>query len=148
MKPGERLVSVRTVDHQTGPLVEAQRAVARRCRRRSSRRCATSQVVHAARDGLARAPRKGRAFRAVDDVSFDDRRGECFGLVGESGCGKTTLSKIIMRALEPDSRRASLYNDRGTQLDVAHARRRRADALPPARPVSSSRIRSARSTRA
>ena len=39
---------------------------------------------------------------AVDDVSFAVKRGECLGLVGESGCGKTTLSKILMRALTPD----------------------------------------------
>ena len=37
--------------------------------------------------------------KAVDDVSFDVRRGECFGLVGESGCGKTTTLKLIVRAL-------------------------------------------------
>lgn len=38
-------------------------------------------------------------LKAVDDVSFDVRRGECFGLVGESGCGKTTTLKLIVRAL-------------------------------------------------
>src|SRR4029450_11061579 len=43
-----------------------------------------------------------REIRAVDNVSFDIKHGECFGLVGESGCGKTTVSKIIMRALTPD----------------------------------------------
>src|SRR3546814_13293593 len=40
---------------------------------------------------------------AVDDVSFTVKRGECLGLVGESGCGKTTLSKMLLRALRPDS---------------------------------------------
>lgn len=43
------------------------------------------------------------ALRVVDDVSFDIRRGECLGLVGESGCGKTTLSKILMHAVAPDT---------------------------------------------
>ncbi len=41
--------------------------------------------------------------RAVDDVSFDVKRGECFGLVGESGCGKTTTLKLLVRALTADS---------------------------------------------
>jgi peptide/nickel transport system ATP-binding protein len=40
---------------------------------------------------------------AVDDVGFDIRRGECLGLVGESGCGKTTVSKLVMRAITPDA---------------------------------------------
>ncbi len=40
--------------------------------------------------------------KAVDDVSFAIERGEAFGLVGESGCGKTTVSKMIMRATMPD----------------------------------------------
>ncbi|MEM7207291.1 MAG: ABC transporter ATP-binding protein [Pseudomonadota bacterium] len=54
---------------------------------------------------------------AVDKVSFDVKQGESFGLVGESGCGKTTLSKIIMRAVTPDHG-SIVYNDRGTQIDV------------------------------
>ena len=51
---------------------------------------------------------------AVDDVSFRIRRGEAFGLVGESGCGKTTVSKLIMRALLPDAGDI-LFHDRHSE---------------------------------
>ncbi len=54
---------------------------------------------------------------AVDDVSFTVRRGECLGLVGESGCGKTTASKVIMRALTPDAGSVT-YHDGDRAIDV------------------------------
>ncbi len=54
---------------------------------------------------------------AVDDVSFAIARGECLGLVGESGCGKTTLSKLILRALTPDSGEIT-FSNRGKPLNV------------------------------
>jgi oligopeptide transport system ATP-binding protein len=41
--------------------------------------------------------------KAVDDVSFSILRGETFGLVGESGCGKTTTGRAVLRLVEPDS---------------------------------------------
>ncbi len=39
--------------------------------------------------------------KAVDDVSFEIKEGETFGLVGESGCGKTTVGRTILRLIEP-----------------------------------------------
>ena len=39
--------------------------------------------------------------KAVDDISFDVRVGETFGIVGESGCGKSTMGKSIIRLIEP-----------------------------------------------
>jgi oligopeptide/dipeptide ABC transporter ATP-binding protein len=41
--------------------------------------------------------------QAVDDVSFDIRRGETLGLVGESGCGKTTVGRLLLRLLDATS---------------------------------------------
>jgi oligopeptide/dipeptide ABC transporter ATP-binding protein len=53
--------------------------------------------------------RKVADVKAVDGVNFKIFKGECFGLVGESGCGKTTLGKTAIRLLDPTA--GSIYFD-------------------------------------
>ena len=45
---------------------------------------------------------QGKILRAVDNVSFTIQRGKTLGLVGESGCGKTTVGRTLLRIYEPD----------------------------------------------
>ncbi|VAW14102.1 ABC transporter, ATP-binding protein (cluster 5, nickel/peptides/opines) / ABC transporter, ATP-binding protein (cluster 5, nickel/peptides/opines) [hydrothermal vent metagenome] len=114
MKPGERLKAIREIKPVGGSYFDGGGAK-------------TSAKVKASTNGKASASgkmvlevrnlvksfgqRRGGLFAggaterviAVDDVSFSVLEGECVGLVGESGCGKTTTGKIIMRAMEPDS---------------------------------------------
>ena len=100
----------------------------RRCRRPlGSRRTGARSAASSTVDGRAPMPtssrsstcasisRSARGFlrrivgqvRAVDGVSFHIRKGETLALVGESGCGKTTVSRCILRALRADLRRRS-----------------------------------------
>ncbi len=79
------------------------------------------------------ARRSALNIRAVDDVSFSVRRGETFGLVGESGCGKTTLGQTIIRLYNP-TEGSIIFN--GTDIsklnanDLRKHRRGDADDLP------------------
>jgi len=57
--------------------------------------------------------------RAVDDVSFTIAEGETLGLVGESGCGKTTTARCILRALDPSAGQILFRTAAGDVVDVA-----------------------------
>ena len=69
--------------------------------------------------------------RAVDDVSFFVEEGETLGLVGESGCGKTTTSRCVVRALAPSSGQVLYRTGDGQVVDLAKLDR---TALRPLRP--------------
>jgi peptide/nickel transport system ATP-binding protein len=57
--------------------------------------------------------------RAVDDVSLSVRHGETLALVGESGCGKTTVGRCIVRAYEPTGGEILYQNDRSQSVNLA-----------------------------
>ncbi len=82
------------------------------------------------RGGLLGISKVG-AVRAVDGVSFSVRKGETLGLVGESGCGKTTLGKVILRLIPATSGRVTVKDRVLFDVPTAAERKagRRASAL-------------------
>jgi peptide/nickel transport system ATP-binding protein len=120
MKPGERLTPIREVQVSEDSLITTVRKrrqvvgnlleVKRLSKRFSSRK----------RSFLGSGASSGE-FLAVDDVSFEVGAGECLGLVGESGCGKTTTARMILRSVTPDSgevvfKRKNVLQFKGAEL--------------------------------
>jgi peptide/nickel transport system ATP-binding protein len=104
MAPGERLTPIREVPASGRALLRngADRAPEGRSRKATLLEARGLRKTFHTRKGSWFGG-QAREIVAVDDVSFAILRGEAFGLVGESGCGKTTVSKIIMRAIRPDA---------------------------------------------
>ena len=118
MKPGERLVPIREIKAETGTMLEQTKFEPHA----EGADQALLKVSHVTKNFVIRKAgfignKSAGTLCAVDDVSFDVRRGECLGLVGESGCGKTTLSKLILRAIAADSGDIK-FNDRGREIDI------------------------------
>ncbi len=118
MRPGERLKALREVPVSTETLWKKKAPSGDAPEVLLSVRNLTK--TYSIRKAGMFVESKAASVRAVDDVSFDIRRGECFGLVGESGSGKTTVSKILMRAVTPDQGSVT-FDDGDGPVDVLAA---------------------------
>jgi peptide/nickel transport system ATP-binding protein len=119
MKPGERLVPIREIQTGKSELMAARETQWPADADPSAPLIAVRDITKEftiRRAGLFAGATGAGRVTAVDGVSLEVFRGECLGLVGESGCGKTTLSKVIMRALTPDSGTVT-FNDHGKPID-------------------------------
>ncbi|MDF0660780.1 MULTISPECIES: ABC transporter ATP-binding protein [Rhizobium] len=120
MKPGERLKALRDVPVNLETLVGKKKPLQAEAPG-TLLSVANLSKTYKTRKRSFLGKHEAAVVHAVDDVSFDIRSGECLGLVGESGCGKTTLSKILMRAITPDSG-SVVFNDGKDVIDVLSVR--------------------------
>lgn len=79
---------------------------------------------------------KGQTLKAVDDISFQIKKGQTLGLVGESGCGKTTVGRTLLRIYEPDA--GKIFFD---GKDISRVSKKEAKELTPGECRWCSRIR-------
>jgi peptide/nickel transport system ATP-binding protein len=118
MKPGERLVPIREIPPGDAPHLMAEKRKWPAEAVGPLLECVDVKKTYTVRKGgLFASAKSGPRVVAVDGISLKIERGECLGLVGESGCGKTTLSKVLLRAVTPDSGSIA-FNDHGRMVDV------------------------------
>ena len=118
MKPGERLTPIREVQ------VTQDHLITTGVRPRPNLDGALLEVRnltkrYATRKRSFLGSKSSGDFLAVDDVSFQVGPGECLGLVGESGCGKTTTARMILRSVTPDSGEVLFKNEKVLELKGA-----------------------------
>jgi peptide/nickel transport system ATP-binding protein len=116
MKPGERLVPIREIPSGDAPYLMAEKAPTKGGGATLLECVDLKKSFSLRRSGIFGGGIAGRIV-AVDGISLKIARGECLGLVGESGCGKTTLSKMLLRAVTPDSGSVT-FDDHGKSCDV------------------------------
>jgi peptide/nickel transport system ATP-binding protein len=102
MKPGERLTPIRDIQ------VTGEHLITSGSGRFKAYGGALLQVKNLSKRYAVRkrsflGRRSAGQLLAVDELSFTVGQGECLGLVGESGCGKTTTAKMILRSIRPDA---------------------------------------------
>ena len=117
MKPGERLIPIREIAAGDAPHLMSERANWPSGPSAPLLECAGLRKAYSIRKSSWFGGGASARVLAVDGVSLKIERGECLGLVGESGCGKTTLAKVLLRAVTPDSG-SVVFNDRGNRIDV------------------------------
>ncbi|MDX1738618.1 MAG: ATP-binding cassette domain-containing protein, partial [Alphaproteobacteria bacterium] len=122
MAPGERLKPIRSIEPKTGHLMAerskpSENVTSENLDKPILRVEGLQKSFSIRKGGVFSGKKSHNIVHAVNDVSFEVKRGKCLGLVGESGCGKTTLSKMLMRALTPDAGNI-IYNDGERDLDL------------------------------
>ena len=118
MKPGERLVPIREIPPGDAPHLMAEKRKWPADAAGPLLECVEVRKTYTIRtSGWFGSSKSGPQVLAVDGISLRIERGECLGLVGESGCGKTTLSKVLLRAVTPDLG-SVVFNDHGQLIDV------------------------------
>ncbi|MGQ0653629.1 MAG: dipeptide ABC transporter ATP-binding protein [Betaproteobacteria bacterium] len=117
MKPGERLTPIREVSVADSQLLQKKAATQQARREGPLLEVKNLTKRYSIRKRSFLGSQAAGDFLAVDDVSFSVGVGECLGLVGESGCGKTTTARMILRSVTPNEG-GIVFHAHGVPRDV------------------------------